>query len=85
MVQLVLHAMSFAPREKLPNGLSVRRARVPVPDRRREELDEAPGGALTGAADRSRQIFESGARELPRRDWDKLPAHGRNASKPRRR
>lgn len=58
------HAVLFAPREELGNRFGIRRARVLVPDRRREELDETPGGGLAGASDHGRQIFETGAGEL---------------------
>ena len=64
--------MLLAPGEELRDGFGVGRARVPVPDRRREEFDEAPGGGFTGAPDRGRQVFEPGAREIPRWDWDEI-------------
>ena len=68
------HAVTFAPREELRDRLSICRARIFVADRRRKELDEAPGGGVAGAPDRRRQIFETGAGELARPDRQQFAA-----------
>lgn len=39
------------PRQKVPAGLGIGQPRVPVPDRRREELEEPPVGPSSGAPD----------------------------------
>jgi hypothetical protein len=54
-------AMQLAPGEELPDGLCICGPRVPVSDRSYKELDEAPRGSFTRAADRSRQPVEPGA------------------------
>src|SRR5580704_2874142 len=72
-----IHAMLFAPDEELRDGLSVGRARVPVPDRCREEFDEAPGRGLASATDDGRQMFKTGARQIPPWDRHKVGTHGR--------
>ena len=51
--------MLLAPGEELRDGLGVRGAGIFVPDRCREEFDEAPGGGFTGAADRGRQVSQA--------------------------
>ena len=79
------HIMALAPGEKLQNGVRIRRPRVAIPDRRREEFDEAPRGGLTGPANGSRQTLKASAREIPPGDGDELGTDGRAAVEPRRR
>src|SRR6202521_4092986 len=54
------------------NGVRVSGAGISVPNRRCEELDEAPGGGFARPSDRGRQILKSGPRQLPVIDWSRL-------------
>jgi hypothetical protein len=53
--------MPFTPCEKLANGQRVRRARILVPNRRREKFNEAPGRGFARANDRTGQPLETRA------------------------
>ena len=63
-------AARLAPAEELAHGVGVGGPGVLVADICGKELDEAPAGALTGAGDRCRQMFEAG------------PARGRGGLNP---
>lgn len=74
-----IDTMLLAPGEELHHGLGVGRARIPVPDRCREEFNEAPGRCFARAPDRRGQRFKPGAGEIPRGDGDEFPAHRRGS------
>ena len=66
-----IDALHLAPRKELGDSVRVGNMRVvPVSDRRGEELDEPPGGAVSGAGPIAAGSFSRpGARDLTSRDW----------------
>jgi hypothetical protein len=59
------NAAGLQPREKLRDGLGIGRAGVFIADVGSEEIDEAPGGVLAGAADRCGELLKAGLAQLP--------------------
>jgi hypothetical protein len=71
----VTDAALLAPLQKSLHGVGVIMPCVPVADVGGGKLDEAPGGFLAGAGDRSQQPFRAGSVELAAGNWGEVLGH----------
>jgi hypothetical protein len=77
--------MLLAPGEELGDGVGIASPRVLVPDARREEFDEAPGGGFTGTPTDGRKVFNACTGKVAWWDWHEAGVHRSRNVKSRRR